>query len=78
MGDGLPHFLSSDEFYEKVVEFEHEQKKCITEKKMRTEECKKRAKGLAVWKHLEDEQKMENKDRRAQYHTALESGTKIS
>ncbi|KAG1731056.1 uncharacterized protein EDB91DRAFT_1058968, partial [Suillus paluster] len=62
MGNSLLCFLSGDEFYKKVVEFKHEQKKCITEKKMRKEECEKRAKGLAVWKHLEDEHKMENKD----------------
>ena len=72
MGDGLPRFLSGDEFYEKVVEFECEQKKHIAEKKTRKEEREKRAEGLAVWKHLEDERKMENKDRRTQYHTALE------
>ncbi|KAG1777595.1 hypothetical protein EV702DRAFT_1197210 [Suillus placidus] len=72
MGNGLPRFLSGNEFYEKVVEFEYEQKKCITEKKMRKEEDEKRAEGLAVWKCLEDERKTENKDQRAQYHTALE------
>ncbi|KAG1761014.1 hypothetical protein EDD22DRAFT_780394, partial [Suillus occidentalis] len=76
MGDSLPHFLSSDEFYEKVVEFEHEQKKRITKKKMRKEERERRAEGLAVWKHLEDERKTENKDRRAQYRTALEKWNK--
>ncbi|KAG1823694.1 uncharacterized protein BJ212DRAFT_1476571 [Suillus subaureus] len=52
MGDGLPCFLSGDEFYEKVIEFEHEQKKCIAEK-MRKEECEKRAKGLAYHTALE-------------------------
>ncbi|KAG1793164.1 uncharacterized protein HD556DRAFT_1443916 [Suillus plorans] len=36
----------------------------------------KRAEGLAVWKRLEDERKTENKDRRAQYHTALEKWNK--
>lgn len=72
MGDGLPRFLSGDEFYEKVVEFEYEQKKRVADKKTRKEEREKRAEGLAVWKRLEDERKTENKNRRAQYHTALE------
>ncbi|KAG1827916.1 hypothetical protein EV424DRAFT_1319044 [Suillus variegatus] len=72
MGDGLPRFLSGDEFYEKVVEFEYEQKKRVADKNTRKEEHEKRAEGLAVWKCLEDERKTENKNRRAQYHTALE------
>ncbi|KAF9238404.1 hypothetical protein BU15DRAFT_47786 [Melanogaster broomeanus] len=35
MGDGLPRLLSSDEFYEKVVACEEEQKKAVAEKKSR-------------------------------------------
>ncbi|KAG2365882.1 hypothetical protein BDR07DRAFT_1374067 [Suillus spraguei] len=43
---------------------------------MRKEAREKRAEGLAVWKHLEDEHKTENKEQRAQYHTALEKWNK--
>ncbi|KAG1838097.1 hypothetical protein DFJ58DRAFT_611298, partial [Suillus subalutaceus] len=68
--------LSGDEFYKKVVEFECEQKKHIAEKKTRKEAPKKRSKGLAVRKHLEDEYKTENKVERAQYHTALKKWNK--
>jgi hypothetical protein len=72
VGDGLPRLLSGDDFYERVVEFEHVQKKVAAEKQMRKDTREKRAEALATWKCLENKRKKENEVRRAQYREALE------
>ncbi|KAH7917888.1 hypothetical protein BV22DRAFT_996045, partial [Leucogyrophana mollusca] len=75
MGDGLPRFLSGDEFYERVVEFEREQQKVAAEKRTRKEERQRRAEALATWKKLEEGRKSKNKAQRAGYRAALERWT---
>ncbi|PBK90688.1 hypothetical protein ARMGADRAFT_933771, partial [Armillaria gallica] len=49
MGDGLPVLLTSDFFYECVVEFEEEQQRKQHEKKERQMGKEKRKKALTVW-----------------------------
>ncbi|KAG1735677.1 uncharacterized protein EDB91DRAFT_1083591 [Suillus paluster] len=71
LGDGLPHLLSGDMFYERVVQFEEAQTRAAAEKRMRTEVRKRHAEALADWKKLEDARKAENKARREHYHEAL-------
>lgn len=61
VGDGLPQLLSGDEFYERVVEFEWEQKKAAADKQTRKADRERRAEELATWKWLEDQRKNENK-----------------
>ncbi|KAG0691734.1 hypothetical protein DFH29DRAFT_769336, partial [Suillus ampliporus] len=72
MGDGLPQLLSSDEFYERVVEAETEQRRAADEKRTRQQEQENRAEALAAWKKLEEERKQENIEQHARYHEALE------
>ncbi|KIK90952.1 hypothetical protein PAXRUDRAFT_150722, partial [Paxillus rubicundulus Ve08.2h10] len=59
--NGLPHSLSGDEFYGRVVEFEDAQKRAVAEMMTRMEEREKHAEVLAEWKKLEDARKAENK-----------------
>ncbi|KAH7904160.1 hypothetical protein BJ138DRAFT_1096025 [Hygrophoropsis aurantiaca] len=75
MGDGLPRFLSGDEFYERVVEFEQDQRRVSEEKRTRKEDREKRAGAIAEWKRLEDKRKTENQDRRTRYRATLETWT---
>ncbi len=49
MGDSLPMLLTSDFFYECVVEFEEEQQRKQHEKKERQMGKEERKKGLTVW-----------------------------
>ncbi|KAG1764950.1 hypothetical protein EDD22DRAFT_775544, partial [Suillus occidentalis] len=63
--------LSGDKFYERVVEFEQEQKKAAADKQTRKADQERRAEELATWKWLEDQQKNQNKVQQAQYHDAL-------
>ncbi|KAG0698438.1 hypothetical protein DFH29DRAFT_810327 [Suillus ampliporus] len=72
MGDGLPRLLSGDEFYERVVEAETEQRRAVDEKRTRQQERENRAEALAAWKKLEEERKQENTEQCARYHEALE------
>ncbi|KAG1818202.1 uncharacterized protein BJ212DRAFT_1480019 [Suillus subaureus] len=61
LGDGLPHLLSGDEFYERVIQFEEAQTRAAAKKRTRTKEQKRHAEALADWKKLEDAKKAENK-----------------
>ncbi|KAG1786740.1 uncharacterized protein HD556DRAFT_1247864 [Suillus plorans] len=72
MSDGLPQLLSSDEFYERVVNHEKEQKRVADDKKTRREERERRSEALAIWKRLEDARKRENNEQRTRYREAVE------
>ncbi|KAG2109833.1 uncharacterized protein F5147DRAFT_652027 [Suillus discolor] len=48
-------------FYERVVEFEREQKKAAADKQTRKADRERRAEELATWKRLEDQRKSQNK-----------------
>ncbi|KAG2045255.1 hypothetical protein BDR03DRAFT_848963 [Suillus americanus] len=72
MSDGLPRLLSSDEFYERVMNHEKEQKRVADDKKTRREEREQRSGALATWKRLEDERKQENNEQHTRYHEAVE------
>jgi hypothetical protein len=54
VGDGMPHLLSGDEFYEKVVEFMKEQEKTEREKKVRLQAQGKRAEAMKGWKERDE------------------------
>lgn len=72
MGDGLPCFLTCNEFYEKVVEHEAAQKREEREK-----EARKRARGvmaeaIAKWKKDKTEWKARNEERQVRSRQAVE------
>ncbi|KAG2121288.1 hypothetical protein DEU56DRAFT_760707 [Suillus clintonianus] len=64
-GDSFPWLLSGDEFYERVVEFECEQKKVAADMQTRKADRERRAEQLATWKQLEDQWKNQNKELKA-------------
>lgn len=52
--DGMPHLLSGDEFYKKVVEFTKEQEKAEREKVLRLQVQGERAEAMNGWKERDD------------------------
>lgn len=71
MADGLPCFLSGDEFYQKVVAHEEAQ-----QREEREKEARKRARGAVAeavvhWKKTEEARKERNKERKARYREAV-------
>lgn len=71
MADGLPCFLSGDEFYAKVVEHEEAQ-----QREEKAKEARKRVRGVLAeaildWKKLEEERKGRNKERKEHYREAV-------
>jgi hypothetical protein len=73
MGDGMPVLLTSDEFYEKVVEFEAETRRKEQEKLERAEARKELSGQLAEWKKQEDERKEANQRQRDTYKAAVQN-----
>ena len=57
VGDGLPRLLSSNEFYEQVVEFTDRQKRTELEKAEWNEAREGRAKVMKEWHKVDEEQK---------------------
>lgn len=55
MGDGLPHLLSNDEFYERVVDHEAAQKEAERSKDKRQQARVDRVEALAEWKRQQEE-----------------------
>ena len=50
----MPHLLSRDEFYEKVVEFMKEQEKAEREKEVRLQAQGERAEAMKGWKERDE------------------------
>jgi hypothetical protein len=67
VGDGLPRLLSSDEFYERVVEFTDRQKRTELEKAERNEAREGRAEVMKEWRKVDEERKRQNVARRLRY-----------
>ena len=55
VGDRLPRLLSSDEFYERVVEFADRQKRTELEKAERNEARERRAEVMKEWHKVDEE-----------------------
>ena len=55
VGDGLPRLLSSDEFYEWVVEFADRQKRTELEKAEQNEAREERAKVMKGWYKVDED-----------------------
>lgn len=73
MEDGLPCFLSGDEFYRKVVEHDEAQKREEREKEARKKTRGAKAEAIAQWKKSEEARKERNKERQARYREAMDN-----
>lgn len=73
VGDGLPRLLSSDEFYEWVVEFTKVQERDEQEKAARKAARKGREGVMAVWREQDAARKAENTAKRQHYRDAMKA-----
>ncbi|KIM53594.1 hypothetical protein SCLCIDRAFT_94770, partial [Scleroderma citrinum Foug A] len=71
VGNGLPRLLTSDEFYQRVVDHERVAVQDKVANENRRKQKEQRSALLAEWKEVEEARKQRNKEQKAAYREQL-------